>query len=519
MDETRERRRFAERSGSFIGLMLLGGRVLERAGAFGQVLLIAAVLGSTTRADLYFVASIVPLAIGNVVGEALAATVLARAAREREPQAERILSAGLWLAASVLGTLTILYLVAVSAVVPRAAPAGTASLLPWLAFAPIAVFFGLGAYCAAPLLHYERYVWPALRGASATLVGLALSAVVLALGGGVVWLGLAISTGYGVALLLLVLELASIGRGRIFAPPGVGAVRIVLSLWRKVGASAASGVVGGQMLVLIERALAAPLGVGSVASISYARGVAYTPTVLGQAIAAGVYPSVLRAHAADAVTYVRGRFLSGLRLALFVTAVTTTYLALFSTEIAIVLFGRDAVSPEALEDVQRCLVAFSFALVGWMLTILSARLFGALDLFRGLILQELVTLLVYVVLALPLRDEFGVAGLALALGIGHLAGGLAALGLIARRLEVPLSAIAVTAVLPAVLRAAPVVVAVVLVERALAAILEAPSLVSVLVGAAAASLAAVVVLWPAEWEELDSMRAFLRARRAAPARE
>ena len=75
-----ERRIFAERSASFIGFTLLGGRLLERAGAFGQVLLIAAVLGSTTRADLYFIASIVPLTIGNVVGEALAAAVLPRAA-------------------------------------------------------------------------------------------------------------------------------------------------------------------------------------------------------------------------------------------------------------------------------------------------------------------------------------------------------------------------------------------------------------------------------------------------------
>ena len=70
-----ERRIFAERSASFIGFTLLGGRLVERAGAFGQVLLIAAVLGSTTRADLYFIASIVPLTIGNVVGEAFAAAV------------------------------------------------------------------------------------------------------------------------------------------------------------------------------------------------------------------------------------------------------------------------------------------------------------------------------------------------------------------------------------------------------------------------------------------------------------
>ena len=171
MNEEAKGQRFAERSGSFIGLALLGGRLLDRVGAFGQVLLIAAVLGSTTRADLYFIASIVPLTIGNVVGEAFAAAVLPRAAKAGEPEATRLFSAGLWLSGLALVALTTAYLVAVAIFVPVLTPAGTASLLPWLAFAPLGIFFGLTAYCAAPLLHYERYVWPALRGATATIVG------------------------------------------------------------------------------------------------------------------------------------------------------------------------------------------------------------------------------------------------------------------------------------------------------------------------------------------------------------
>ena len=70
---------------SFIGLGdARRPRARTRIGAFGQVLLIAAVLGSTIRADLYFIASIVPLTIGNVVGEALAAAVLPRRAAGRD---------------------------------------------------------------------------------------------------------------------------------------------------------------------------------------------------------------------------------------------------------------------------------------------------------------------------------------------------------------------------------------------------------------------------------------------------
>ena len=100
MDGAPGQRRFAERSASFIGFALLAGRLLDRAGAFGQVLLIAAVLGSTTRADLYFIASIVPLTIGNVIGEAFAAAVLPRAAKADEPEATRLFRPGSGLPAS-----------------------------------------------------------------------------------------------------------------------------------------------------------------------------------------------------------------------------------------------------------------------------------------------------------------------------------------------------------------------------------------------------------------------------------
>ena len=488
---------------------MLAGRVLDRIGAFGQVLLIAAVLGSTIRADLYFIASIVPLTIGNVVGEALAASVLPRAQRARAPEATRLFSGGFWIAVAVLSALTAAYLALAAIFVPRTAPAGSASLLPWIAFAPVGLCFGLAAYCAAPLLHYERYVWPALRGAAATIVGLVLTVVVVALGGGVVWIGLAVSTGYGVALLLLMLELIAIGRIAIFAPPTRWAIRQVASLWPKLSASAASGVIGGQVFVLIERILTAPLGVGAVASISYARGVAYTPAILGQAIGAGVYPSLLRAHAADAVDFVRHRFVSGLRLTLFVTTVSGAYLALYSADIAEVLFGRDAVSPSALLTVQHCLLAFSLALLGWMLTIYASRLFGALNLFRGLVLQELVALAVYLAVVFPLRSALGVPGVALAFGIGQVIGGLAATVLIARRLDIRLTAIARSAVLPATLHAAPVVLALVVVKVGGVAT-DLPSLVVAGAGALTAAGIAAASLWPVDWPELDSVRGFVR---------
>jgi peptidoglycan biosynthesis protein MviN/MurJ (putative lipid II flippase) len=519
MEPGSQRQAYAERSASFIGFLLFAGRMLERAGAFGQVLLIAAVLGSTTRADLYFMASIVPLTLGNVVGEALGAVILPRASREEDPTAvQRLFAAGFWIAAGVLTALTVLYVAAVAVIVPQATPAGTASLLPWLAFAPVGIFFGLGTFCAAPLLHYERYVWPALRGASATIVALGLSGLAVALGGGVVWIGLAVSAGYGTAFVLLALELVSIGRVRVFAPPSRRPLRDVLGLWRKVLASASSGIVGGQVFVLIERLLTAPLGVGAVASISYARGVAFTPSALGQAISAGLYPSLLRAHAAEAGEYVRQRFVSGLRLTLFVTVVSGSFLAIYSAEIADALFGRDAVTRSSLTAVQQCLLAFSLALLGWMLTIYSSRMFGALNLFRGVLIQELIALAVYLAIVFPLRGGLGVPGVALAFAIGQVLGGAVSIVMIARRLTLPARAIVTEAVLPTLVRAAPVVLALAAIQWALGESTGASAPLVALSGALITALAAGASLWSADWPELESARAFVRRsrRRSAP---
>lgn len=514
MEPRPQRQIFAERSASFIGFLLLAGRLLERAGAFGQVLLIAAVLGSTTSADLYFMASIVPLTLGNVIGEALGGVILPRAAREEDPRGvEKLFAAGFGIAVGVLAALTAVYVAVVAVIVPLAAPGGTSSLLPWLAFAPVGIFFGLGTFCAAPLLHYERYVWPALRGASATVVALGLSGVAVALGGGVVWIGLAVSAGYGTALLLLVLELVSIGRVRLFALPDRRHLREVFALRRKVAASASSGIIGGQVFILIERLLTAPLGVGAVASISYARGVASTPSVLGQAISTGLYPSLLRAHAAGAGDYVRKRFVSGLRLTLFMTAVSGAYLAVYSAEITNALFDRDAVTRSSLIAVQHCLLAFSLALLGWMLTIYSSRMFGALNLFRGLLIQEFVALVVYGVIVFPLRGGLGVPGVALAFAIGQVTGGAASIVLIARRLTLPARSILAEAVMPTLARAAPIVLALGAVRWAIGGTTEASNAVVALSGALTAALAAAASLWSANWPELESVRAFVRRSR------
>ena len=157
----------------------------------------------------------------------------------------------------------------------------------------------------------------------------------------VVWVALAVTAGYAVALALLVAELLAVGGGWMFRRPSRAALEALLPLRGKVVAAVTGGLLGGQVFVFLERLLAASLGVGAVAAISYSRGVAFTPNVLAQSVSLGLYPGMLRAHAERNVDYLRGSFVAGLRVTLFVAAAAAAYLAWFAPEVTVLLFDRE----------------------------------------------------------------------------------------------------------------------------------------------------------------------------------
>ncbi len=118
--------RFTRRSATFIGSFTLAARIVERLGAFGQIALIASAYGSSYIADRYFIASIVPLIIGSIAGEALSANILPALVRRNREQ--DLVSGGLYLAALGMAVVTLLYVVLAYWVVHTFAPAGSRSL-------------------------------------------------------------------------------------------------------------------------------------------------------------------------------------------------------------------------------------------------------------------------------------------------------------------------------------------------------------------------------------------------------
>jgi putative peptidoglycan lipid II flippase len=501
----------AARSATFIGGFALAASVTERLATFGLIVLIASVYGSGSAADLYFIASIGPLLLGSLLGQTIATTVLPLLVRRSGDHGSKLLAAGLWLTVAIMVVATAAY-TGVAIVVARvAAPGGSTSLGPWLAFAPIMLLLGLSSYLSAVLLYQQRYVWPPFRTAAASIAGLAFVAPILAFTHRLEFAALGITAGYAVSCALMLLETRD--TGALFARPDRASAVELFGLWRNAGLAGLSSLVGGQAFVLVERVLASSMGVGAVSSISYARGIAFTPNILGQAVATGVYPGMVRAYERHEVDVVRDALLRGLRLTTFFALSLATYFAAFGVPVTSALLQRGAFGSVASSETGKVLSVFALALAGNLIVILTSRVFSAIDFFSGALWCQGVVLVVYVVVAIPFRAAWGLSGLALAFGIAEMAGAVTGLVLAARRLHLAPRILGSATFLPAIRRAGVVCAALLVLRVGIAhdgvSTRDAP-LIHAGGSLVVLSIVVAVTLWTARWPETERVKHILR---------
>jgi putative peptidoglycan lipid II flippase len=441
--------RFTTRSTAYIGSVNLVAQIADRLLVFGQIAVVAAVFGATTHADAYFLASIVPLMIGNVIGEPFGRAFLTLVVgTPSRPDAVKLASAGFWVSALVLFGVTLVYLALALPLVALLRPSGADELGPWLVFSAAGPALGLAAYASGVLLWLERYAWPALRFPLASAIGLCGLGLAALLTDSVTWAALGVTVGYvlGFAAMLAAL-LGSLGRA-VVAPPARAAVKAVLRVRGKVAAPVAAGAVGGQVVVLAERLLGATLGAGSVAVLSYARGVAAAPVVLPQAVAAGVYPGLVRAAAAQSRSYLADSFFRGLRIAAAIGLAFALYFALFGTDIIVLLLRRGIFSAASAGVAGGVLAAFALStFAASLVAYLDVVLYG-IDRFAGVLYIAGAIFLSYVVLAPVLRTLEGVEGIALAFSVSQSVGAAVGVALVLSSLRVGLREFASRVVLP-----------------------------------------------------------------------
>jgi putative peptidoglycan lipid II flippase len=405
------------------------------------IALVAAVYGATSESDTYFLALVVPVAVGGALAEALYTALLPRFTST--VQGRPSLSHVVRLSASISLALMTAFVVVVVAAWP-------AQLGVWLILASVIPSLAVAGACAAVLVARRRYVAAVARLPIATGLALVVTSFVLPFEKSPIVLATGMAAGYLGALCVLLVA------ARRHLPPGSGGTG---SLPRAAIARASSSVfiavlIGGPLVVIVERALAAGLPAGSIALLTYARNLALVPLMISNALASGMFPAATVRHESADPVALRRLVVSTFRVALLASLCIGALIVIARRDLVRVALERGAFTPADARDVAELVLLFAGAIVGLTLSTVAARGLFALGRYRLVAVLSSLSIALYVILAVVLRAEYGREGLAVAFLISALAGGTVAASYAVRELDIPLRRFGYEGILTPVMLAA-----------------------------------------------------------------
>ena len=405
------------------------------------VAVVAALFGASGASSTYFLALIVPITLGVSASEAFYTALFPIFTRRTRPPRE-LLYGSLRIAGTLVVAATALYIAILVAVSPE-------RLSVWLAFSPLVAATGLNGVYAAFLTAERRYPLAILRVPIGTAVALAITAVILPFWESPTALALAVTGGQVATLILLAVRAAG-------APRGDGTESISFSsLLASSAAVFTSTVLGGQLVIVVERFLAAGLVTGAVALLAYARGIALLPVMFAQAVGSGVFPAAAERFKVLARDSLVRLAVNGMRLSVLAGLASTTYVVTCRRELVQIAFERRAFTAEDAATTATLVAILAGALTGASLTASGARTLFALGRRRDVLAVSVGALVLYVVAAVVLREAYGLNGLAAAFTVATTAAGLVLAVVLVRRLGIGLGRVARDwVVAPALLAAA-----------------------------------------------------------------
>lgn len=392
------------------------------------VAVVAALFGATGASSTYFLALIVPITLGVSTSEAFYTALLPRFTRRTLPPRE-LLHSSLRIAAAIVLAGTAVYI----GILVAASPA---RLSVWLAFSPLIATTGLNGVYAAFLTAERRYTLAIMRVPLGTGIALAVAAIVLPFWESTTALAIAVSAGQLATLALLAVQ----ARG---APAGDGSERITASsLFSSSAAVFVSTLLGGQLVLVVERFLANGLVAGAVALLAYARGIALLPVMFAQAVGSGVFPAAAERYKALQRESLTRLAVNAMRLSVLAGLVSTAYVVICRRELVQVAFERRAFTAEDAATTATLVGILAAALTGASITADGARTLFALGRRREVLVVSVGALALYVVAAVVLREAYGLNGLATAFPIAATAGGVALAIVLVRRLGIGMGRVA-----------------------------------------------------------------------------
>lgn len=406
--------------GRLTALSLLSA-ALDRGSAFLLVAVIAALFGASHESDLYFLALVVPTAVGGALSDGFYTVHLPIFTRRDEGLS---LAVAIRRAVVLAGTLTCLYVVILLAVSPRA-------LTVWLLPAPILLTMSLTGVYAAFFVARRRYLLAVMRVPLATGLTLTLVLVVIPFSRSAGVLAGSIAAA-NLAVLLLLITRAP-GRTRVRERKSSShSYRQTLS---STASAFVASIVGGPLVVIVERILASTLATGAVALLIFSRNLAIVPGLIPTALASGIFPAASARHAGVERKSLAKLMLGSIRIGVLVALVSIAFLIICRAEIVKVALQRGALNQAQAHTITRLVVIVSWSLVGTSMVVLVNRAFFAMGHYRVVAALSAASLTVYIATAAILRWQLGIDGLALAFSIALIGTGFASGALLVRALK------------------------------------------------------------------------------------
>src|SRR5262249_53915304 len=134
-----------------------------------------------------------------------------------------------------------------------------------------------------------------------------------------------------------------------------------------------STLLGGQLVIVVERFLASGLVAGAVALLAYARGIALLPVMFAQAVGSAMFPAAAeRSKEPERESLVR-LAVNGMRLSALGGLVSTAYVVICRQELVQVAFERHAFTASDAATTATLVAILAGALTGASLTASGAR--------------------------------------------------------------------------------------------------------------------------------------------------
>jgi putative peptidoglycan lipid II flippase len=193
--------------------------------------------------------------------------------------------------------------------------------------------------------------------------------------------------------------------------------------------------VGPQIVVVLERALASTLAAGAVTLLVNARGFVLVPAMAAQALGIGVFPAASERYRALGREALAGLALTAIRLSAFIALVSGAYVAICRRELVEVVLERGKFGRSDAVETARLTAIMAPSLLGISIGAVAGRALFAVGRQRLVAVVSAGGIAVYLAFALGLRDVWGVEGLAAAFTFSAIATGGVLAGALARELE------------------------------------------------------------------------------------